>query len=733
MTPLLLGWTSGINDDVRRLHLPLYQWVWSTWLEGRLPFWSPSLFAGNNMAGMGQGAAFYLPNVVFGLFDVVVAFRWWVIGHLLLATTGMFLWSWRAWLSKTGATVSGIAYGLNGFAILHLVHMNITIAAAWIPWFFLGIDLVIDRWSTKRCLVLSGSLAAVALAGHPQLVWITLLAGGIYTTARLTKAGVGLAPWLRVGAATTIGVSMAAVQLLPQAMFSRTSERPSLTSSEAFQYSAEPAQLFTSLFPHAFGGGRGIPWLNADWQSDLPYHEVANHTGIVTVALAMIAVVLAWRTRRLIAAALIAVLGLMMAIGGSTPIGHLVFELVPLADRFRVWSRNTVIVNLMMAFAAGAGVRVLYASNPQQTSRIRQGLVLGCVLAFSLLLVTDTSRDLRSAGQVVAVLGFASVSIGGLIAAISVPRSRSSISSVFIVATVALNMGVFAIGAPWAHAEMSVSAAQNFFDQSSPQPTDPFPTEGGVDRWMSDNMEYTGLEYVRRDPVINGYDPLIQADFQEITGSFYGGYLVDDRMWLPGWYSDVLRVSTLISYPRDTPYRGGWRPVATLPGGFIRWERVPRLAEAYVVGSVEYASLFDIRRRLSDESSDFVSTVYIDDPLALSNFPERQELGAVGIVLEGAQSAHGSATYFVRVSRPGALVVSIGWQQGWSARINGRPTAVTRGNGLVLAVPVEPGLNRVELQFSPPGLKVGSIISLSAIVVLAASGITRTMRSRRAH
>jgi uncharacterized membrane protein YfhO len=66
----------------------------------------------------------------------------------------------------------------------------------------------------------------------------------------------------------------------------------------------------------------------------------------------------------------------------------------------------------------------------------------------------------------------------------------------------------------------------------------------------------------------------------------------------------------------------------------------------------------------------------------------------------------------------GRLVVAESWDPGWHARLDGRPAAVERADGLLLGVDVAAGDSRLELSYRPAGLLVGAALSLLALALL---------------
>ena len=114
---------------------------------------------------------------------------------------------------------------------------------------------------------------------------------------------------------------------------------------------------------------------------------------------------------------------------------------------------------------------------------------------------------------------------------------------------------------------------------------------------------------------VNGYDPLIQKEWADTAAGFaYDGYPTRPDFWQPGWLADVLRVSTGILGDSIVPTDPSWRRVGAVPGlGMSRWEREPRLPEAYLVGRVTVAPLDTIRGVLVDPDSPLDTTAYVDD------------------------------------------------------------------------------------------------------------------------
>ncbi len=73
----------------------------------------------------------------------------------------------------------------------------------------------------------------------------------------------------------------------------------------------------------------------------------------------------------------------------------------------------------------------------------------------------------------------------------------------------------------------------------------------------------------------------------------------------------------------------------------------------------------------------------------------------------------------LRAAGPGFLVVTEGWDPGWSARVDRAPVPLLRANAIHMGVVLEAGTHRVELVHSPRGLAAGLVLAGLAAVGLA--------------
>lgn len=712
---VLAGRRTAMYGDVNDLHVPLYTTAWRTIRAGHWPWWTQNVFGGHSMIGAAQYAVFYPFNAVFGWLDPRVAYRWWMLGHVWLAAAGAFAWSWHRWRSRPGAVVTGVAYALNGFAVLHLVHAPFLAAAAWLPFTFLGIDLVSERWSWSRAALVAFPLALIAFLGHPQLVWMAILGCSIYATALLLLRVRNLAATGRAAGALLCGLGIGALQLIPLLAFSRTSVRPALSMSASFEHSVTPHQLLLFGFPYIFGGASHGPSA-ATWTGGDLYQEVGNYLGITMLALAIVGLIVLRRNRIVQALGVVTVVAVLIGLGKSTPIGHLTYAVVPGAREFRSWGRTLWLANLAVSMLAGVGVREVLRAPQRVATRMAvaaAGLAVVVILlphvgAVQDMLTTGSAGTIARAFPVVLLLGLA-----GAVAVAVVHRRAGVVAILFVCA---LDMVSFANVAPWYSSSTPAAQVDALYDSSPPVFGRLYNASGGIDRWVSNSYNFRSLSLAKNLLGVNGYDPLLQKDWAETAGGWrYDGYPKRSDLWEPGWAADVLRVSTLVLSNSVIPTDDSWRRDGAVRGmAFTRWVRIPRLAAAYIVGAVDVSTLAQIRSRLATPYSNLRASALVE-----RRTPGMHALGEPGRA--GTVESAGlldSGRIVVDAQRDAFLVVSEDWERGWHATVDGKAVPVLRTDGLVIGLPVPRGHHVVHLAFTPPGLRWGEAVALLALLAL---------------
>jgi hypothetical protein len=728
---VVAGRRTTIYADAQEQFIPYYATVWRLIRDGHAPWWHGGSFSGFSLLGAGQAAVFYPPNALYGWLEATNATRWWLVLHLLIGVGGMYVWSYRRWRSQPGAIASAAAFALCSFHIFHLVHLNFFAEASWLPVAMLGVDLVTERWTTRRVLVLAGPIALMALLGGPQLLWLGGIGLAVYAAGVSLEARSRRRSDLRLVAAMALGLGMGAVQLLPSWLFSRTSVRPGLSMDDAFSYSMQPRHLLNLLFPYLYGGGTRPAGLTAPWQAGpWPADEVLAYAGVTALILALVG---AWAHRRepvVWATLALATFGVLLALAGTTPLGRIFYSVLPMASGFRSWGRATVLTQLVIAFLAGAGVHAVLTDPRRALRPLSAGAAFVAVAALGAPRISSVHDGLVPGGVGLAARLLPVLLVALLLTAALVLVERPRLGAFLVVALVAVDLVTFARAGTWYQAGTSVADSTKKFDVHLPPEFGPtFDAPGGVDRWASISW-YRGLALTSGTRTVQGYDPLLQEDYAETVGGLtsLGGPTRDD-LWTHASLADVLRVTTLVLTADITPSADGWRRVGQVEGtDLVRWERRPRLPEAYLVGAAETADLDDIRDALADPDTPWARRAFVEGALLTT----LDEPGAAGRVRH--VDVEGDGLVEVTADRPALLVLSYAWMEGWTATVDGHDAPVVRTDGLVLGIPVPAGEHVVRLRYRPPGLPLGAAASAgSLLVLLAVDPVRRRVIARREH
>jgi hypothetical protein len=726
---VVLGHRSAMYGDVNDFAVPAYVSVWRAIAAGHAPWWTPGVFAGHSMLGAGQYAVFYPFNVLFALLSPVTAYRWWLIFHIWAATGGAFAWSYHRFRSRAGAVISGVAYSGSGFAVFHLVHPPWVIAVAWLPVLMLGVDMVSERWSVRRGALPAAALALIAFGGHPQAVWLALAAVGVYVAALTALDRFDLRRVVRVAGALAVGLGVGAVQLLPLWYFSRTSARPALSAAAAFQDSLKPHDLPTLVFPWMYGGSSQGSVFSAAWRAGDLQHEVGMFAGASIVALALVALIRLRRRPAILALGAVGVFSVLFALGGSTPLGRVFYEVLPFARSFRGWARAMLLLNLALAMLAGAGVREVARAPRQVLPGLAGAAGALAIVSLALPHVGAVQRFLVGGPYGIIARGAPIVILVALVGAVAVTALYPRAGVCALIAICSLDIFAFAYAAEWRGQSSPIHELNAFYDESvSPPFGRAYDAPGGVDRWATDTYGFRMVSLAKNLRGVNGYDPLIQREWADTAGGFaYDGNPTRPDFWRPGWLSDVLRVSTLVLNNTVTPTDPGWQKTSAVPGyDMSRWERAPRLPEAYLVRRVRVTSLALIRQALVDPLTPMENTAFVESGSGdVVRLDDSRPAGSVR-----SADVLGSGRVVVDADRRSLLVLSHDWEAGWHATVDGHTTPVMRTNGLVLGIVVPPGHHVVRVGFGPPGLSSGALVCFLALAgLLTAVPLGRRLRA----
>jgi hypothetical protein len=360
--PFLLHWKLFHPDPEQRLIFRgdfLNQtYVWKSYAlsrvkEGEIPLWNPHLLGGEAFHANSQVGIFYPPTYLLLPFHgdgrvSYVALEAYQLLHQSLAGAGMIVLMRALGVGAFGALASAVVLMFTGFFTTP-GHHSIVVTAGFLPWCLWAV--VKRSW-----ILLTATLALLALAGHPQVAYYGFLLTLAWAIAR---EGVK-SDLLRLLASFVLAVGIAAVQLWPTWELASDSNRTEL----GYEYSTSfPLSLYSLSALVAPRGQVRLP----DQEGAAPLHLYA---GIGTLLFAVLGLALSKNRSRIFFAAT-ALLALLLSFGKDSPVYDLFYTALPGFRSFRVPYRLLGLWSFGVAALAGLGFDVMTDASRKVRVRLR--------------------------------------------------------------------------------------------------------------------------------------------------------------------------------------------------------------------------------------------------------------------------------------------------------------------------------------------------------------------------
>jgi hypothetical protein len=353
--PALLGHPVMPSDDLTQ-NYPLRVLVGAQLRQGQLPLFDPYIWSGAPLLGGWNAGAAYPLTLLFAVMSGATAWTinlivtWWVAG------LGTFAFLRASRLSPVASFLGGLTFAFTGAMAAQVPHFGLVAGMSWVPVALLAVLKLSESRRLRGRLAwtcaLAGAGAMVILAGEPRAIddAVVVIAPYVLWRAwRLGRAG-GLVPYLGfVAGGVVLGAAIGAVQWFPGIDAVQTSQR-ALHSTALFDSgSLAPKWLFLSVVPTLLGGSGSF-----GQPTFFGHYSLAEVTGYVGIMPLVAAFALLGRLRR--RARLpewflwhgVALLGVLLALGGNTVLGPVLFHL-PLFGDQRLQSRNILIADLALA------------------------------------------------------------------------------------------------------------------------------------------------------------------------------------------------------------------------------------------------------------------------------------------------------------------------------------------------------------------------------------------------
>lgn len=387
--------------------------------RGELPLWQPTQFAGSPFLAAGQHSMLYPLSLLFLVLPIHAAFGWFTVFSLASAGMTMYALARTLGLSRAAALLTGLVFQGSGFFSISVVFPMMIAGAAWLPLLLAAIHRMgqqargegrADATAFLPWMALGAvAIGLAALAGHVEILYYTLLVGGLYgvwqlggllRAARGGQGRGGLAHFVGWGGAMLlVGLLLSAAQLLPLYETVRQNFREGSAELDAVLGYAWPARQASSfLVPDGLGNPARHEFYNletrqwepivtqqpinaagdtanldhvawykgtSDWKN---YVEGAGYLGILPLLLTLLALWGWLRRRDPVARALLQPVPFFAGLGGlsllfifGSPLYALPFHLLPGWSQLHTPFRWVFPLTLCVSILAGMGWHLLAA------------------------------------------------------------------------------------------------------------------------------------------------------------------------------------------------------------------------------------------------------------------------------------------------------------------------------------------------------------------------------------
>jgi hypothetical protein len=728
-----------------------------------VPLWDPALLGGRPLVADPQAAIFSpfsVPAYVLPFWTSLAAMA---ALKLVVAAMGAFLLARVVGMRAAPATVTGLVFG---FALWSVAWVSWTTMSVWafLPWVCLACELCVRRPGPLPAAGLAAAVGAQFVGGHPSSSLQCLAAVGLFFLVRCVadpaaRDRIGLR-LLALGAGALAGAALAAAMLVPFAeLLLRSSDLDVRRGASALLHQ-QPRTLLGLVLHDYWGHGRTSQLFGYQQQ------ERAYYVGALPLLLAAAALVVRPRRER-VAVAVAGATALMVATGLPPA-----YDLVVALPVFETSNNGRVAVLgvLALALLAGWGLDDLLAARPGPRRRaILLGAAAVLVLAPAIVVAGQVSADaiwpaVRVAWASADPRAVAESVTGGLGALLK----AASLAEWLVVAAaagalLALRLSGRLAASPFAALAVVLVAADLLKAGAGHNPVIPIdharqPATGAI-RFLQaqEPARFVGLWPTARVALTTPLPPNVAMRYDRLYDA--RGYVLPTERRVfrlsqrriafdPGCYYffctlmpaarpaalralGLLGVSHLLQNRGDPPLRD---LAVAYAGADARIYRNPH--------ALPRSFLVDRQRVVPGGDAALAAVTAPGFPARRVAVTERRVPGIPDDAAGAGASAPSRGTSRIEryepervviraeARRPSLLVLGDTWYPGWTAAVDGRQTPVERVDYLLRGVRVPAGAHRVELRYEPLSWRVGWIVSVVALLGVAAAMVLGVRRRR---
>jgi hypothetical protein len=731
---VLLGLQTFVVRDFGFFAYPLAYYQRECFWRGELPLWNPYNNCGVPFLAQWNTMALYPPALIYLLLPLSWSLSFFCLVHQFWAGLGMYFLVRRWTGSLLGAAVGGVMFAFNGLTLNLLMWPSHIATLAWTPWVLVAVE---RAWREGgRRLVLASLVGALQMmAGGPETIlfsWAIVL--GLWMTD-LVK-GRGLFPndtgpqratmlW-RFPLVVALVAALAAAQLVPFLDLAAHSQRG--TGYADTRWSMPGSGWANLLVPTVFE--RLWP-IGVYFQSNQGWTS-SYYLGIGGLLLVLLGALYV-HERRVWLLSAIACAGVLLAMGDQTFLGRLLRQLIPQLSLVTYPIKFVILLTICAPILAGFGVARLREASEHCSAESAQSGSSQQVLAAAM-----RRRLVLLAGLLFAVIAGilvwawrSRVSSTEMAVTLRNGLSRAGLLIIVALLLVVLQRNLkkhWQVALPFAL--LTILWLDVYTHEPAQNPTAP--------TWIYQPGLARGRLAMKPQPALGEsramVSPSAEAGFMGFIvrtakdnfvvkrlGYFANCDLLDGVPKVNGFFSlypkecGELNTAIYSATNFDFPHLNDFMCVSqiTAPGKFFDW--VPR--ETFlpmVTAGQKPVFLADADALPGLLATNFDATKFV------ILLPQAESLISVSHqtraqVFPKRVTAH-ELQFEAECSEPSMVTISQTYYHRWHAYLDGKRTPLLRANYAFQAVEVPAGRHRVRMAYEDLGLRIGSAISLLALL-----------------
>ncbi len=353
--------------------------------QRKLPLWEPTLGDGYPLFADGLVGALYLPTIfLFSLLPLVPAINILIVFSFIIGGLGMYVWLRLLGIYTLPAVFGGVTYMFSGIFITQIPHLMIIPTLSLIPWFFVGIQRIIQKPTLGSVGFLAFIIGQEILVGFPQSTVIGLSFTLFYFIWQLRNIADRTIRIIACMLSLGLGIGIGSIQLFPSwEFFKQTTAFEGFAPEIALYFSYPIKHLITFLSPFALGNPRdGTYPLFNEFDGSI-FWENTGYIGLVPLFFIFISRV--WNKDKATSLQslthwlfVVIVTGVLLMLGKHSPL-YFLYSIPPL-NMFRVPSRFLWMVVIALVMLASIGLHKLWT---HASTRLRGVLVIILLIHFS--------------------------------------------------------------------------------------------------------------------------------------------------------------------------------------------------------------------------------------------------------------------------------------------------------------------------------------------------------------